>query len=196
MIHQTRALGVPAVYAEHADFVRVSLARLGVGTPDIKDLLQEVFVIVHRRLSTFDGTSSMPAWLFGICKRVAAAHRRRAYVRRETAVLDVPESTLKDPRLDPEQVMAARQAGEVVEAILREIDVDKRAVFVMFELDELPCDVIAASLGVPVGTVHSRLHAARKAFQRALLRSEARAARRELRGAIPKNGTPGREIRG
>ncbi len=58
--------------------------------------------------------------------------------------------------------------------MLDELDLERRAVFVMYEIDELPCEQIAAMIGVPVGTVHSRLHAARKEFQRAAARWQAR----------------------
>jgi RNA polymerase sigma-70 factor (ECF subfamily) len=64
------------------------------------------------------------------------------------------------------------------------MDLDKRAIFVMFELDELSCEAIAEMLSIPLGTVYSRLHAARKAFEQALGRLEARGAlRRSLRTA-------------
>ncbi len=138
--------------------------------------MQEVFVVVHQRLHTFDTSTELPAWLFGICRRVAAAHRRRAHVRRELPT-EFAGETLADAGLNPEQSAEKRQARARLDAILDEIDPEKRAVFVMFEIDELPCETIAEALGVPVGTVYSRLHAARKEFQKALARSNARATR-------------------
>ncbi|MBK6530737.1 MAG: sigma-70 family RNA polymerase sigma factor [Deltaproteobacteria bacterium] len=85
---------VTTVYQAHGDFLWVTLQRLGVRDADRDDVLQEVLVVVHRRLHTFDGRGPMAAWLFGVCFRVAAAHRRRAYVRREQLWGSVPE----DPR--------------------------------------------------------------------------------------------------
>jgi len=61
------------------------------------------------------------------------------------------------------------------------MDLEPRALFVMFEIDEMPCAEIAEMLGVPVGTVHSRLHAARKAFQKEIVRLDAREATRRTR---------------
>jgi RNA polymerase sigma-70 factor (ECF subfamily) len=171
---EARPLDTTSVHAEHAQFAWASLQRLGISGNDLDDLLQEVFVVVHQRLHTFDGSSPMQAWIFGICKRVAAAHRRRAYVRRERPGATVPEPTSEESGQDPEQAAAARQSSEQLTAILDELELEKRAVFVMFEIDEMPCEEIAAALGVPVGTVYSRLHAARKAFQKALSRSKAR----------------------
>jgi RNA polymerase sigma-70 factor (ECF subfamily) len=167
------------LYAAHADFVWASLQRLGVRDADLEDVLQEVFVVVHQRLHTFDGSSKATTWIFGICMRVASAYRRRGFRRRETCVADPPEPA---PEVDanagasPEEDLAKAQSRRRLEELLDELDLDKRAVFVMFEIDELSCEEIAHLLGVPVGTVYSRLHAARKAFQRALVRMQARDA--------------------
>jgi len=150
------------------------LQRMGVRDGDIEDQLQEVFVVVHHRLHTFDGSARMTTWLFGICARVAAAYRRRAHRRREEVVADVPEGDME--RGSPEDAVIAQQARTRLLGILDLMDLEKRAIFVMFELDEVPCEAIAEILAVPVGTVHSRLHAARKDFQTALTRFSAREA--------------------
>lgn len=167
------SLDVAHVYEENAAFVWASLQRLGVRDSDLEDVLQEVFVVVHKRIATFDGSSKVTTWLFGICMRVASAYRRRGFRRNETCVADPPESV--DAR-SPEADLAARESRRRLEALLDELDLDKRAVFVMFEIDELSCDDIAELLDVPVGTVYSRLHAARKDFQKALARMHARDA--------------------
>ena len=173
---ESRARTATEVYAEHADFVFASLQRFGIRDNDLEDLLQEVFVVVHRKLHTFDGSSRMTTWLYGISLRVAAAHRRRAHVRREHAVDPVPEPA-RTPSArsdDPEAALQRGQARQQLETILDELDLDKRAVFVMFEIDELSCDEIAAVVGVPVGTVYSRLHAARASFREAIARHRAK----------------------
>ena len=74
---------VTRIYQANADFVWRSLQRLGVRGPDLDDVLQEVFVVVHQRLGTFDGTAKMTTWLFGIAMRIASDYRRSARVRRE-----------------------------------------------------------------------------------------------------------------
>src|SRR6516165_2467356 len=71
------------VYSEHAAFVMRTVRRLGVNAADVPDTSQQVFMTVHRRLSSFDGSSAVRTWLFGICRRVAADWRDRAHVRRE-----------------------------------------------------------------------------------------------------------------
>jgi len=170
-------LDVVAVHAQYANFVFRSLQRLGVRPPDLDDLRQEVFIVVHKRLHTFETGGSIQAWLFGICKNVVAHHRQRAYVRRETTAVPVPETSSESVVPSPEESLATKQARAELEALLDELDLDKRAVLVMFEIDQMECEEIAEELGVPVGTVHSRLHAARKAFEKAIARRQARLSR-------------------
>jgi RNA polymerase sigma-70 factor (ECF subfamily) len=168
-------LDIHSIHEEHADFVWRTLQRMGVRQADVEDQMQEVFVVVHNRLQSFDASSRMTTWLFGICIRVAAAYRRRAHRRREEVVADVPE---QEPPGEggPEDAAMVRQARARLLAILDLMDLEKRAVFVMFELDEMSCEAIAELLDVPVGTVYSRLNAARKDFQAALKRFTAREA--------------------
>jgi RNA polymerase sigma-70 factor (ECF subfamily) len=161
------------VHAEHVEHVWRSLQRLGVREPDLEDALQEVFVVVHRRLHTFDESSRMTTWLFGIALRVAAAYHRRAYRRREQLVEDAARYD-ESPARNPEEDAALGQARQRVTEILDAMDLEKRAVFVMFELEELAAPEIALQLGIPVGTVYSRLDAARRDFARSLRRLQLR----------------------
>lgn len=167
---RSNPLDVTAIHAAHADFVWSALQRFGVRDADLEDALQEVFVVVHRRLDSFDGTSKMTTWLYGIAMRVAAAFRRKAHVRRERPVEEVPEGD--DESLSPEEAASRSQARATLHEILDEMDLDRRAVFVMFEVEELSCEEIAALVGIPVGTVYSRLHKARKEFAVAVERKK------------------------
>lgn len=169
------SLDLLAVHHQHADFVWCSLQRLGVRPPDLDDVSQEVFLVVHKRLHTFDGSSKLTTWLFGICMRVATAHRRRAWFRRETPAAELPDAGEAPASDRPDALCAAREARATLERVLDAMDLDKRAVFVMFEIDELPSEEIAGILGVPVGTVWSRLSAARKQFEAKLAREKRRA---------------------
>ena len=169
-------LDVASLHEAHADFVWRSLCRLGVREADADDMMQEVFVVVHRRLSTYVAGGKVTTWLFGICLRVAAAYRRRACNRREQLVGEAPDPWVS-PDPPPDSIAEAREAQQRLKSLLDELDLEKRAIFVMFEIDEMPCDEIASLLGVAVGTVYSRLHAARKAFAAALGRLQAREAR-------------------
>lgn len=171
-----RPLTAAAVYAAHAQDVWKSLHRLGVRGPDLEDMLQEVFVVVHRRLDSYDGVTRLTTWLFGICLRVASAYRRRGY-RRHEGNAEAVSDEMSAPGVSPEDAAARRQATEHLVRILDEMDPEKRAVFVMFELEQLPSAEIAELLGVPVGTVYSRVHAARRVFAEAAAKLRAGGAR-------------------
>ena len=161
------------VYDEHFRFVWRSLRRLGVRESDVGDAAQDVFLVVHRRLGDFEGRSKMTTWLFGICLRVARDRRRLAYIRH-----DVSDDALVGERADDSVDVAGeaerRQGLEVLESILDELPIEQRAVFTLFELDSMTGEQIAEMLGIPVGTVHSRLRLARDAFRQIVGRRQAR----------------------
>lgn len=175
------AQDVRQVHREHANFVWRSLQRLGVRGAELEDAHQEVFIVVYRKLSTFDGTAKMTSWLFGICMRVASAARRKAHRRHELLTDVLPESP--SGAAGPETSLERRQAAAVVDHVLDSLDLEKRAIFVMYEIDQLSCQEIAEVVGIPLGTVHSRLHTARKEFQEGIKRSTLRSERSGLSSA-------------
>lgn len=153
------ALDARQVFVDHAAFVLRVVRRMGVAPRDVEDVAQEVFVVVHRKLATFNGQSSVRTWLFGIAMRVASDHRRRAYVRREHTTDTMPTTSV-----EPDQVEAVRrrQLRAQLDRALDELDDDKRAVFVLFELEGMPMAEVAQSLGCPLFTAYSRLREARE----------------------------------
>jgi RNA polymerase sigma-70 factor (ECF subfamily) len=163
---------VRAIFDEHFTYVWRSLRRLGVPEADVDDALQEVFVVVHRKLAEFESRSRMTTWLFGICFRVASEYARRAHTRHEQASDELPEAP--DLAASPEERYQGEEARARLDEVLDQLDPEKRAVFVLYEIDELSAEQIAATVGVPVGTVYSRLKAARQEFERALARLQAR----------------------
>lgn len=145
------------LYVEYGPFVWRTMRRLGVRPADVEDTCQEVFLVVHSKMSDFYG-GSVRAWIFAIASRVAADYRKRAFVRREAIGDEVPELTV------PEGQTAAierTRAIALLDAILASLDDDKREVFVLFELEQLPMQEIAAAVGCPLQTAYTRLHAAR-----------------------------------
>jgi RNA polymerase sigma-70 factor (ECF subfamily) len=164
-------LDILQVHREHADYIWRSLYRCGVREADLPDLLQEVLLVVHRQADRYEPTGSLRGWLFGICLRLAKNHRRRAHVRRERPLADGFERASTD---DPERALESRRAGERAARLLDALDPSRRAVFVMFEVEGLSGAEIAQALGVPLGTVHSRLHTARRELTQALARERAR----------------------
>lgn len=156
-----------AVYDVGFPHVWHTLRRLGVAERDLEDAAHEVFVVVHRRLGEFDTTRPLKPWLTGIAWRIAADERRRARHRRET-LGDVP--TVVAPGPGPEQALASEQARERVHRALQTLDLDRRVVLVMAELDGATAPEIAEALGIPLNTVYSRLRVARQRFADAIRR--------------------------
>jgi RNA polymerase sigma-70 factor (ECF subfamily) len=175
------ALDFDAFHAQHSDYVWLTLQRFGVPQADLDDAFQEVFVVVQRKLGGFDGSCEPTTWLYGICRRVAAGRRRRASFRYEQPMPELAEE-LPDPGLGPEEALAVRQAEAQLDQILARMDLDRRAAFVMFEIDGCSCAQIAALTGVAIGTVYARLHAARKEFAQILERMRAAEASRTAPG--------------
>jgi RNA polymerase sigma-70 factor (ECF subfamily) len=122
----------------------------------------------------------MTTWLFAICLRVAAAHRRRAHLHHELSTAELDDRPDERTPSDPE---AAAQRTESVSRLAQALDAlspEKRSALVMFEIEGIAATEIAEMLGVPVGTVYSRLSAARVEFQAAVKRLDSRT---NLRGA-------------
>jgi RNA polymerase sigma-70 factor, ECF subfamily len=159
-------LSFQGLYEEHLDFVWRTLRRLGVPPPDLPDVAQEVFLVVYRRLPDFEPRARVTTWLFPICLHAARDRRRRAHVRRE-----VPreEHDLEDPAPLPGNDLERQDDLSLFEAALSDMNLDQRAVFVLFELEDLRGEDIAATLAIPLGTVYSRLRLARAAFRSSVL---------------------------
>lgn len=141
-----------------------SLRRLGIREAEIADATQEVFVVIHRRLPEFAGRSSVKTWVYGICIRVASDWRKRAHVRHETDMAEAPERTHSGETAV--RAVQQRQARAKLEALLEQLDDDKRTVFVLFELEQVSMQDIADTVGVPLQTAYARLYAARKQMER------------------------------
>jgi RNA polymerase sigma-70 factor, ECF subfamily len=147
------------IFRTYAPFAWRALRRLGVPEADVEDVCQEVFVVVHRKLADFEGRSSLKTWIYGICARTASDYRRSGRVRREI-VTDAPPDAAQDG--GQHDAVALRQARAALDRILDQLDDDKRAVFVLYEIEELTMAEVAEALGCPLQTAYSRLHAARK----------------------------------
>jgi RNA polymerase sigma-70 factor, ECF subfamily len=155
------------VYHEHGPAVFRFLRSMRVRDSELDDVFQEVFLVVHRRLPEFDGRHRLTTWLYAICLRVASGYRRRAWFRRERPS-DFPQESTSDA--DASLVAARAEALPVAWHCLEVLDNDKRAVFVLFEIEELAMSEIAIVLGCPLQTAYSRLYAARDEVQFALRR--------------------------
>ena len=157
----------PAVYAAELGYVWNALRRLGVHDRDLEDLCHDVFVVVFRNLAAYDTRRPIRPWLFGIAFRVASDYRRSARHRRE-----IPGTTRELPCPAPpaDEVMLVRERQRLVARALEALELDRRAVFVMHDIDGHVMPDIAGALGIPLNTAYSRLRLARADFAAAVRR--------------------------
>jgi RNA polymerase sigma-70 factor (ECF subfamily) len=156
-----------AVFDEHFDYVWNALRRLGAREADLEDLVQEVFLRVHLRRGQYDATRPIRPWLFGFAFRVAADYRRLARHRVE-APYEPFEAV--DPAPPADRHVEGREEHALVQAALEAVELERRAVFVLHDLDEVPVPAIAETLGIPLNTAYSRLRLAREEFAAAAKR--------------------------
>lgn len=162
------------VYEQHFDFVWRSARRLGVSALHVDDVVQEVFLVVHRRLSEFEARSSLKTWLFAITRRIVSDYRRSARRKPSEPISSEPEaheSSAADAQL------TRNEDARLLYSLLDELDPEKREVFVLAELEQTSGPEIAAALGENLNTVYARLRAARAAFEAAVARHQARTRR-------------------
>ncbi len=167
-----------ALYERHFGLVWRSLRRLGVPEAVAEDAAQDVFLVVHRRQSSYDARwSRVETWLFGIVLRVAKDHRRR--LRRWRFRFDETSDAteLAERRTaggdSPDEAMVRREAVAELESALDALDDRKRAVLVMVDIEGFTVPEAAEALGVNVNTAYWRLRVGRTDFERALTRRRA-----------------------
>lgn len=159
------------IYRLHGPFVWSTLQRFGVKVHDLDDLMQEVFMVVHRKLDTFDPSlCKVTTWLYSIAHHVASSFLKKAYHSREVLKEDAGLDLVCADSFLPDLPLELHELEELLGRCLDAMPLDKRAIFVMAEIDEIPINDIATMLDIPVGTAHSRLHYARIFFQQTLTR--------------------------
>ena len=154
--HSTDELA--GIYTAHFDAVWHHLRRMGIAEADRDDLAQEVFLIIHRRLASYDRSRPLRAWLVGICTRVAL-HYWRTLKRRPG-----------DKRASPSELELAamiavgetdHDARTLLAALLATLDPDRRAMFILHELEGFSVPEIAELTESPTNTVYSRIRRTR-----------------------------------
>jgi RNA polymerase sigma-70 factor (ECF subfamily) len=156
-----------AIFDEHFQYVWATLRRLGVREADREDLVHEVFLKVHSRIADYDTSRPIRPWLFGFAYRVAADHHRLA--RHRVEVLGVHADAPAAAAPADEGVAASEERTLLLEA-LQTLELDRRAVLVMHDVDEVPIPEIAHLLDVPLNTAYSRLRLARQQLAAAVTR--------------------------
>ena len=172
-----------AMYEAQVAFVWRNLRRLGVSEAEVDDKTQEVFVIAHRRFGDFEDRGHGPrAWLFQIVLRVASDARRHRRRHPED-----PDGGFAQDRESVEAGQAAavarREAVDILDRALSTIEIGRRTVLVLHEIEEMTAPEIAASLQIPLNTVYSRLRVARAELETALLKTSLRPGDPRAQGA-------------
>jgi RNA polymerase sigma-70 factor (ECF subfamily) len=151
------------VAGEEVGHVHRFLKRLGARPSDVEDLTHDVFVIAHTRWGTYDPARPAAAWLCGIAVHVMRAHLRKR--RRTVLDPDAALDALTDPGPLPDEAAEQRWRRELCARALDTLEFDHRVVFVAVEFEGLSLTATAEQLGVPLGTVSSRLARARERFR-------------------------------
>lgn len=161
------------LFEEHAAYVWNTLRRFGVREADVPDQVQEVFLVLFRRLASGEYDASLPPrpYLGAVAFRAASDHRRRASSRREILGEDDTEGAGAAPAAD--DLLAGAQERDLVLRALGDLPEERRAVFVMHDIDEIPVPEIARALEIPLNTAYSRLRLARQDFAKAVTRLDA-----------------------
>ena len=163
----TRSVGFELVYAQHFAFVWRSALALGVHRNDIDDVVQDVFLVVHKKLDAFENRSSLRTWVAGIMLNITREYRRsHRYARGATELSeDIPSL---DPT--PDALAAQCAATRIFSQIFEWLSEEQRIVFALSELEEMTAPDIATALNINVNTVYSRLRLARREVDRQLSR--------------------------
>jgi RNA polymerase sigma-70 factor, ECF subfamily len=169
LVRRTQFLTLYDVWSES---VLRWIRALGGPEADREDIAQEVFLVASRRLHAFDG-SNPAAWLYRITQRQVRDFRRRTWIKKifTREHTDAVEA-LPDDGSSPARALERKQNQRILYGLLSKMNVDRRAAFVLFEIDGLSGEEIAKIQGVAVNTVWKRLHVARKEFLALVARHE------------------------
>ncbi|HTM44412.1 MAG TPA: RNA polymerase sigma factor [Polyangiaceae bacterium] len=164
----------PGLYEEYFPLVWRTARRLGVPEASLDDVCQEVFLAIHRRLSQFRGRSSVRTWIFGFILNIVQVHhrsqRRKSVSHRAVGELLDPDTLTDNQQASADERLRSAEAVRIARLALEAIDADKRAVFVMADLEGLSAAEIARALDLNVNTVYARLRSARRQFQKLVRR--------------------------
>lgn len=164
------AIDTEALFRAHASFVASFVYRLGVRRAEVDDLVQDVFLLAHHRGGYRPGTASPTTFLARLALEAAHGKRRRDLRFKLAHSEPIAAGAVGSELESPDRALALQRAARDLQGALEAIEPERRAVFILFELHGESCDAIAAAFDLKVGTVYSRLHAARKEFRAGLAR--------------------------
>jgi len=164
-------LSFDAIYEEWFEEVLRWVRAMGGAEADRDDLVQDVFLVVYRRLPDFDG-KNVGGWLYQIARRKVRDFRRLFWVQKLFGQsVPLTESTARSPG-SPQESLETKESGQLLEELLRSLNPDQRSAFVLFEIEGYSGEEIARLQGVPLNTVWARIHKARKKLQARISKSD------------------------
>lgn len=171
----SRRASLDQIYSEHFDFVWRNARRLGVPESSAEDVVQDVFLVIHRRYDDFREGPIRP-WIFGILSRVVRDYKRthRRKLGRWVALEPEAAAPTYDPLSSPGSQAERAQRVNLIENLLQGLDEDQRALLVLSELEQWTLREVADYFETSISTVHSRLRVVKqrllKAYRRAIVR--------------------------
>lgn len=167
-------LDVPSfksIYAQYFGFVWSSARRLGVRPAAMEDIVQEIFMVIHRRLETLEQPESLRSWIYGIVRRtVSGYHRSNRTKDASDTALALQIARQWETQLTPLELTEQNEEAKLLWQVLGEIDPPKREVLVLVEIEGMTAPEISQALDIPLNTAYSRLRTARIEFEAALAR--------------------------
>ena len=152
------------VISDHFEVLWRLLRRLGIAESDTDDAVQEVMLVLARKLDQVE-VGRERSFVLSTAVRIASGFRRTLRNRREVGVEEggLAEIECSDP--NPEAFAEKLRLRAVLQQVLNQLPMELRAVFVLYELEELTMIEIATTLELPPGTVASRLRRSRELFE-------------------------------
>lgn len=156
------------LFRRYSPFVARFLYRLGVSEFDIDDMVQEVFLVAHRRGGYGEGTATPTTYLGAICVRATSTYRRRQVRYRSLRAESLGLAAFSDAVRTPVQILESNEALVQLQQALNKLSPSMRSVLVLADIEGQSCLDIAAALDIALGTVYWRLNKARKLFEKAV----------------------------
>jgi RNA polymerase sigma-70 factor (ECF subfamily) len=157
------------IYHAHFYFVWRNARRLGVPEANVDDVVQDVFIVVHRRLGDFDGRVQLRAWIFGILVRVVRGHRR-TFQRKAARCVPLSDDGVVATDPTPSELAERSERIELLEMLLSQLDENKAMLIVLSEIEQWTLREIAEFMGSNTNTIYSRVCAAKRDFDKAYAR--------------------------
>ncbi len=163
------------VYETYFPFVWRYAANRGVPPMAIDDVVQEVFVVVHHRLASFEGRSSLRTWLAGVCRNVLRDYLRKRGNQKAGESLD-DQLEIRAEGVSPADALERKIAVELLDELLAQMTELQREVFILCDIEQLSAVEVAEMLEVNENTLRTRLRSARQVFNAGVTRYRAKRA--------------------